>query len=158
MSAGAGVATIERRQYIFAETGNIAVPAYNRKRGTSSHDPRSGYLALGSTSPKHKRGILRRPRLANRSETCLHRKRGILDAHDYTPLVGINRLVTEIPAGVTGQMDVEIDKAGKDGFGRKVYNNIRSIRDIVAAPDFFDLAVFNHDDGRPRRARRRIGN
>ena len=70
----------------------------------------------------------------------------------------ISQMSDEIAAGITGQMNVEIDKSGYHGLVGKVYDAIGLERVGRAFCDVLDPAVFDQDDGWTGWATRRVRN
>jgi len=149
--ARAGIALIEYGVDIFAEARDVAMAADDRQGHTGGYDPRSFDQPFGGTAAQREGGILPRPRLTHRGEAGAQRDRGIFDADDNAPFVGIDRFVAEITARIAGQMNVEVDQAGKQRLVAEIdeFGTCRS--GGAARLDRHDPAI---GDGHGRRAKR----
>ena len=91
---------------------------------------------------------------AYRREAGFRRQQGIFGADDHAPFGGLGGFLPEIAAGITGQMNVQVDQAGHHGLGAEIDDRGIGVRHrFRTLPDFGNLAVAD-DDGRWSAGRR----
>ena len=119
-STGAGIATVKRPENFRPKAADIGMAADDGQRRTSGDNARAINNARCRSAPQRIAGVLCRARLTHRGETRFHSQRGVFHADNHAPFVWLDRFIAIITARVAGQVDMQVDQAGDDGFGRHV--------------------------------------